>query len=141
MDNFLKFFTCQVCPTCRVALPPARERKFSVDLLNAALSVEGVTEREREKIAEGAPAKFRQESTVIALFVKNLKGATMCFDIRPSATVRKLKEMVKDREGIEIAHQRLIYAGKQLDDNDKTLRDYGIQKNDTVHLVLRLRGG
>ena len=61
--------------------------------------------------------------------------------VHPETTIATVKELINDRENILPELQRFIFAGQQLDDNDRTLMMYNVQDCSTVHLVLRLRGG
>ncbi|XP_060926945.1 uncharacterized protein LOC133001393 [Limanda limanda] len=82
------------------------------------------------------------EPAPVQVFLKNLKDiAPNTYDITPDETLSDFKRKVQEREGVPVSQQRLLYQGKQMDNDQAKLSDYNVVAQGTIELCMRLRGG
>lgn len=80
------------------------------------------------------------QRATMQVFVRSLTGKTITIECEPNERILSIKQKLAAKENLNIDEQRLVFGGKQLEDG-QTLEDYGIEKDATIHLVLRLKGG
>ena len=93
-----------------------------------------------QKNSDDEKMRENEDDDKFNLFIKDVDGSDIMIKCSPSEKISRVKELIAEKLSINANSQRLMYQNKQLDD-DKTLIDYDIQSNSTIHLILRLHGG
>lgn len=88
------------------------------------------------EIAKKSSNPFRNKQREMFIFIKTLSGKTITFDLEATDTIASLKSKIKDRENVPVDQQRILFAGKELDDGN-TLQSSGVSKEAILHLVLK----
>ena len=74
------------------------------------------------------------------LLVKTVSGRTLALEVQPTESVESVKKMLQERENVDVDHQRLVFAGKELNDSD-AIGSYGISSETTVEMLFKMAGG
>jgi hypothetical protein len=116
---------------------PSESKAFDALLKRKKSLKETLTKKTDSRLSE---EWLKPDSHCINLFIKTLTGKTLSIDVRREWPVLAAKYIIQEKEGIPFDQQRLIFAGRQLE-NDMTIEYYKIHNESTLHIVLRLRGG